>query len=66
MDAQLSLLMANQAKVINGDFVCDPFVGTGSILVACAHFGAHVIGADINPQLLHGKGSDILLIVRCP
>ena len=43
-------------QVTNGDIVCDPFVGTGSILIACAHFGAHVIGADINQQLLHGKG----------
>ena len=24
--------------------------------MACAHFGAYVMGADINPQLLHGKG----------
>jgi len=24
--------------------------------VACAHFGAHVVGGDINGQLLHGRG----------
>ena len=29
MDAQLSLIMANQAKVSSGDFVFDPFAGTG-------------------------------------
>lgn len=29
MDAQISVLMANQAKVKPGDLVLDPFVGTG-------------------------------------
>jgi len=27
-------MMANQAEVKEGDYVYDPFVGTGSILVA--------------------------------
>ena len=40
--------------------MCDPFVGTGGILVACAHFGAHVVGGDINGQLLHGRGHLLL------
>lgn len=39
MDATLSLLMANQAQVKRGDLVFDPFVGTGSLLVAAAKFG---------------------------
>lgn len=39
MDATLSLLMANQAQVKSGDLVLDPFVGTGSLLVAAAKFG---------------------------
>lgn len=29
MDAQISVLMANQARVKSGDLVLDPFVGTG-------------------------------------
>lgn len=29
MDAQLSLIMANIAKVRSGDLVLDPFVGSG-------------------------------------
>lgn len=29
MDPHLSLMMANQAKVKDGDLVFDPFVGTG-------------------------------------
>jgi tRNA (guanine10-N2)-methyltransferase len=43
MDAELAFLMANQALVRPGKFVFDPFVGTGSILVAAAHFGAITI-----------------------
>lgn len=31
MDAQISVLMANQAKAKAGDLVFDPFVGTGQI-----------------------------------
>lgn len=55
MDPQLSLLMANQALVQEGDFVFDPFVGTGSLLVAAAKFGGYVIGTDIDYMMLHGK-----------
>lgn len=43
MDATLSLLMANQAMVKQGDLVYDPFVGTGSLLVAAAKFGGNFI-----------------------
>jgi tRNA (guanine10-N2)-methyltransferase len=56
MDPQLSLIMANQAKVTHSSLVFDPFVGSGSILIGCAHFGGHVMGADINSVLLHGRG----------
>lgn len=41
MDPQLSLLMANQGLVKNGDLVLDPFCGTGSILVSAAKFGGN-------------------------
>ncbi|KAE8744251.1 hypothetical protein FOCC_FOCC009171 [Frankliniella occidentalis] len=55
MDAQISVLMANQAKVKSGDLVMDPFVGTGSLLVPAAYFGAYVLGTDIDYLMLHGK-----------
>lgn len=55
MDAQLSLLMANMARLRPGDLVLDPFVGSGSLLVAAASCGAMVIGADIDYLMLHGK-----------
>ncbi|XP_025415835.1 tRNA (guanine(10)-N2)-methyltransferase homolog isoform X2 [Sipha flava] len=55
MDPQLSLLMANLGKVSNGDLVLDPFVGSGSLLVAAAKFGGYVIGTDIDYLMLHGR-----------
>ncbi|KAG8036313.1 hypothetical protein G9C98_003636 [Cotesia typhae] len=55
MDPQLSLLMANQAQVKNGDIILDPFVGTGSLLVAAAQFGGYILGADIDFMMLHAR-----------
>ncbi|KAK5619121.1 tRNA methyltransferase 11 [Crenichthys baileyi] len=56
MDAGLSFIMANHAKVKENDLVFDPFVGTGSLLVSCSHFGAYVCGTDIDYNTIHGKG----------
>ncbi|KAJ3055590.1 hypothetical protein HK097_010014 [Rhizophlyctis rosea] len=55
MDAELSLIMANQALVRPGSFVLDPFVGTGSFLITCAHFGAFTMGSDIDGRQIRGK-----------
>ncbi|KAH8295195.1 hypothetical protein KR018_008456 [Drosophila ironensis] len=55
MDAQLSLLMANQAMVQDGDLVFDPFVGTGSLLVSAAKWGGYVLGSDIDYMMLHAR-----------
>lgn len=56
MDAGLSFIMANHAKVKQNDVVFDPFVGTGSLLVACSQFGAYVCGTDIDYNIIHGRG----------
>ncbi|KAE8288521.1 tRNA (guanine(10)-N2)-methyltransferase-like protein [Larimichthys crocea] len=56
MDAALSFIMANHAKVKENDVVFDPFVGTGSLLVACSQFKAYVCGTDIDYNIIHGKG----------
>lgn len=59
MDAEIAFLMANQAQVKPGKLVYDPFVGTGSILVAAAHFGAMTMGADIDIRVVRdGRGPD--------
>ncbi|KAL0384519.1 UNVERIFIED_CONTAM: tRNA (guanine(10)-N2)-methyltransferase [Sesamum radiatum] len=59
MDAEMAFLMANQAQVKPGKLVYDPFVGTGSILIAAAHFGAMTMGADIDIRVVRdGRGPD--------
>lgn len=55
MDPQLSILMANQAQVKSGDIVFDPFVGSGSLLVAASHFGGYTLGTDIDYLMIHGR-----------
>ena len=54
--AELAFLMANQAQVTSKSLVLDPFVGTGSLLVSAAHFGAVCIGCDIDYNTIKGKG----------
>jgi len=56
MDPQLSLIMANQAQIVKGCFCYDPFVGTGSIIVACSHFGGVSGGGDIDYNTIYGRG----------
>jgi tRNA (guanine10-N2)-methyltransferase len=57
MDAELSLVMTNLALVKRGSMAFDPFVGTGSILVACGLRGAgHCVGTDIDLRVLRGDG----------
>ncbi|XP_039117571.1 tRNA (guanine(10)-N2)-methyltransferase homolog [Dioscorea cayenensis subsp. rotundata] len=59
MDAEVAFLMANQGLAQPGKLVYDPFVGTGSILVAAAHFGAMTMGADIDIRVVRdGRGPD--------
>lgn len=52
MDAEMAFLMANQAKATSGKLVYDPFVGTGSILVSAARFGAITMVCNCSPQFL--------------
>eukprot|EP00842_Homolaphlyctis_polyrhiza_P002358 jgi/Hompol1/3122/HPOL_003125-RA len=54
MDAELSLVMANQALARPGTLILDPFVGTGSFLVSCSHFGAYTLGSDIDGRQIRG------------
>jgi tRNA (guanine10-N2)-methyltransferase len=55
MDPLLAFLMANLGLVDNGKMVLDPFVGTGSLLLAAAHFGGLVCGGDIDFLTLHAR-----------
>ncbi|XP_055328397.1 tRNA (guanine(10)-N2)-methyltransferase homolog isoform X2 [Paramacrobiotus metropolitanus] len=56
MDPLLAMVMANQALVKEGSLVYDPFIGTGSLLIAAAHFGGYTMGSDIDRTLLYGRG----------
>jgi tRNA (guanine10-N2)-methyltransferase len=53
-DHELAFMMANQAELKEGDIVFDPFVGTGSILIACSVIGCSCFGADIDLRVLQG------------
>jgi tRNA G10 N-methylase Trm11 len=48
--------MANQGRVREGELVLDAFVGTGSILVAAAHFKCMCFGTEIDFRVIRGKG----------
>jgi tRNA (guanine10-N2)-methyltransferase len=55
MSSTLAFLVANQALVKANSYVLDPFVGTGSLLTSAAHWGAHVVGSDLDVRVLRGK-----------
>lgn len=56
-EAELSLVSANIAQVKPGTIMYDPFAGTGSFLCAGGHYGALVIGSDIDGRMIRGKGA---------
>lgn len=55
MDAELALLTANLSLARPGTLFYDPFIGTGSLPIACSHFGAITFGSDIDGRSLRGK-----------
>lgn len=56
-EAELSLVSANIAQVKPGSIMYDPFSGTGSFLCSGGHYGALVIGSDIDGRMIRGKGA---------
>ncbi|MCJ1308122.1 hypothetical protein MMC25_001774 [Agyrium rufum] len=60
MDAELALVTANLTLAAPGKVMYDPFVGTGSFPIACAHFGALCWGSDIDGRSIRGsKGRNV-------
>ena len=55
LDAELSLLMANLARVRPHDLVYDPYCGTAGTLVAAGAFGARVLGCDLYLPAIKGE-----------
>ncbi|KAF4902238.1 tRNA (guanine(10)-N2)-methyltransferase [Colletotrichum viniferum] len=58
MDSELALVTANLAHAAPGKLFYDPFVGTGSFPIACAHFGALGFGSDIDGRSIRGAGGE--------
>ncbi|KAF2460835.1 RNA methylase family protein [Lineolata rhizophorae] len=54
--AEIALVTANMAHAAPGRLLYDPLAGTGSLPVACAHFGAMTCGSDIDGRMIRGKG----------
>jgi tRNA (guanine10-N2)-methyltransferase len=46
--------MANMALAAPGKLMYDPFAGTGSMLFTASHFGAYVVGSDLDGRHLRG------------
>ncbi|CCH46666.1 tRNA guanosine-2'-O-methyltransferase TRM11 [Wickerhamomyces ciferrii] len=59
-EAELALVSCNLGQVAPGKIMYDPFVGTGSFLVAGSNFGALTTGSDIDGRLIRGKGDDTI------
>lgn len=55
MDAELSLVTANLCLASPGKLIYDPFVGTGSFVIAAAASGAYVFGSDIDGRSFRGS-----------
>ena len=56
MEPEVCVFQANLAKISSGDLVYDPFCGSGSNLIAAAHFGAFTIGSDLDYNIIHSRG----------
>eukprot|EP00520_Triparma_pacifica_P001586 CAMPEP_0118672118 /NCGR_PEP_ID=MMETSP0785-20121206/22367_1 /TAXON_ID=91992 /ORGANISM="Bolidomonas pacifica, Strain CCMP 1866" /LENGTH=307 /DNA_ID=CAMNT_0006567053 /DNA_START=87 /DNA_END=1007 /DNA_ORIENTATION=+ len=58
MDNEISMVMCLAGLVGKTSYVCDPFVGTGSILFTATVMGAQTIGMDIDTRVLLGAGKE--------
>lgn len=56
MEPEICFYQANLAKISKFDLVYDPFCGSGSNLISAAHFGALVIGSDLDYNILYSRG----------
>ena len=56
MEPEICFLQTNLAKIQPHDLVYDPFCGSGSNLISAAHFGAYVMGSDLDYNILYSRG----------
>eukprot|EP00003_Mantamonas_plastica_P009482 TRINITY_DN1885_c0_g1_i3.p1 TRINITY_DN1885_c0_g1~~TRINITY_DN1885_c0_g1_i3.p1 ORF type:complete len:304 (-),score=94.75 TRINITY_DN1885_c0_g1_i3:493-1404(-) len=64
MDAELSLVMSNMALATDSSFVCDPFCGTGSMLLTTSEFGSTVVGSELDARVIIGREDEQEKVVR--
>ena len=62
MNATLSRVMCNLARVVPNEVVLDPFCGGGGILSEASLIGARTVGIDLNWELLTGSEANLSLI----
>jgi tRNA (guanine10-N2)-methyltransferase len=55
MDSELALILAGMAVAAPGKPAYDQFYGTGSVPIACSHFGAMTLGNDIEGRRIRGS-----------
>lgn len=63
-DAELALVTCNIAQLCKGKLMYDPFVGTGSFLVAGSYMGALTCGSDIDIRIIRGNGRNKNIIAN--
>lgn len=56
MNVTLAAIMANVGLCRKSSFVWDPFIGTGSTVIAASVWGSFGGGSDIDYSVLHGIG----------
>jgi tRNA (guanine10-N2)-dimethyltransferase len=66
MMPRMARTLVNIAGIQQGDWMLDPFCGTGGILIEAYLLGARVIGSDFDPLMVLGsrqnlRGSDLML-----
>jgi tRNA (guanine10-N2)-dimethyltransferase len=54
MNAKLARCMVNLAHAKIGDYVLDPFCGTGTVLIEATLIGCDSIGIDVKRKMAHG------------
>jgi len=54
MDNEIAFIMANCGQVRQGQTALEPFCGTGGLMIPLAHFGAHVVGGEIDIRVVRG------------
>ena len=56
MESSVALLACNQGLCNKGKIMFDPFCGSGSLLIAGASMGAHVLGSDFDIKSMTQQG----------